>query len=67
MKKFTVVWTFIGNYQVKQVDAKNADDALDMVVGFYGKEFVDKANVYVFSGPPVLHRQPTDAKWRESA
>lgn len=52
MRKYTVVWTYIANYAVREVEASSAKDAVDRVTGFYSDDFQRKASVYAFEGTP---------------
>lgn len=53
MKKFYVLWTYIGNYSLLlEVCADDAQGALE--ASDWGGQFHDKAIVYVFDTPPAL-------------
>lgn len=54
MRKYYVLWTYVANYsKLITVEAENPAEAHKQAVGWYGKEFHDKATVYVFDQPPV--------------
>lgn len=50
---YTVVWTYVANYGVTTVHARNAEDAAKMVTTNYSDDFHKKATVYVFEGRPA--------------
>jgi hypothetical protein len=54
MRKYTVVWTYIANYAVREVSAKDARDAVDRVTGHFSDDFQRKASVYAFVGSPTF-------------
>lgn len=58
MKTFTVFWTYIANFHVQIVEAKDADEARQRVCGMYdaNPDFVKKGCVYVFEGVPAYAR-----------
>jgi len=55
MKKFYVIWTYIGNYSnVMELFGNTAEDILKSLYGFYSEDFKKKANIYIFENPPIL-------------
>jgi len=60
MKKFWVMWTYLGNYAEKlwQVEAESAEAAARKVSLGFSEDFQKKGTVYVFTAPPacVLRR-----------
>lgn len=61
MKSYWVMWTYIANYSKPvRVEAKDAEDAIDKVCGYYSKDFQQKASIYVFDREPVV-RKGTEA------
>lgn len=59
MKKYYVIWTYIGNYSdVKEVDAESASEAAQKVTWTFSADFQKKAHVYVFDREPAFHQGP---------
>lgn len=65
MRRYTVVWTYLGNYDVRSTDAQDEFDAMDKVVGFFSDDFRAKGTVYVFEGDPKAVREPLIPRFRE--
>lgn len=59
LKSYWVLWTYIANYsKLTRVEARDAEDAMDMVTGHFSKDFQKKATVYVFDREPILTSKP---------
>jgi hypothetical protein len=55
MKKFYVLWTYMANFSsLMEIDAKDAEEARKITVGYFGPEFHKVACVYVFDTAPVM-------------
>lgn len=53
MLKFTVVWHYIANYGVVQLEAPSAERAIESVRLGFSEDFRLKANLFAFVGEPV--------------
>lgn len=60
--RYFVMWTYLGNYSNKPtvVEASSPGDAAVQATAGFSDDFADKANVYVFTQPPVMTCGPTN-------
>lgn len=58
MYKFFVLWTYIGNYsKLIEVRADTPLEAINTVTWLYGKDFQEKASIYVFDKKPAFVKE----------
>lgn len=54
-KTYWIIWTYIGNYSERPVaiGAENAEAAARKLMGYYSKDFAEKATLYVYDTFPA--------------
>lgn len=62
MNTYTVVWTYVANYHIQAVKAKDPATAVEMCTAFFDEDFKKNGHVYVFEGYPLYEVGPRMVK-----
>ncbi len=56
MKKFWILWGYVANFSDTciEIEAENAEKALQQFKGIYSPKFFDEAIIHVFDHAPAL-------------
>ena len=57
MRKFWVIWTYIGNYSdCMEVQGNSAEEVAKSLMDFYSADFRKRGNIYVFDKEPAFKK-----------
>ena len=62
MKTYTIIWHYVANYGVLQVQADDADTALSAFLQTYHPDMRRKGRILVFASTPAIDARPLDEK-----